>query len=129
MAFSTTTPVTWNDKFKKVQVLYVSAATFAHSIAPTDQSGTRVPFQLVEIRVKYSASTTENMTLTLDAGNGAAYDALLHTFDNSAGATGNFYNFANEMRYFNATDEIDVAWTDGAKTAGVEVLVRIPYGS
>ena len=46
-----------------------------------------IPLRLRLITVKYSASVTQNVTVTLDSGAGAAYDVLLSTLAISAGTT------------------------------------------
>ena len=116
--------MTWNEKFTKVIIGIENEASLAATLAPG------VPFQLLEVRAKFSASTAVNLTITLDANAGAAYDAVLYTADFSAGVTSWAYRFdAEELMTFGPGDEIDFAWADAAKTVGLQVVYRVPYSS
>jgi hypothetical protein len=81
-------------------------------------------FSLIELRVHLSAAGgAGNLTVTLDANAGAAYDTLLYTKDMTA-VTDLILPDSNLLlpRYFDKGDKIVVAWANGnARTYGIEV--------
>lgn len=123
--FANDTATTWNTKFKKVKVDVITATVAMYAtLAPT------TPFQLLEIRYHADgASAAEDLTITLDANAGAAYDAVLHTKAMS-GLTDYYYNFASEMRFFGAGDKLVFAHTNtNTATFGLEVVYCVPLNS
>ena len=73
-----------------------------------------VPFRLLRIEVKWSAAptTSENFTVTLDAGAGSAYDVLMDSVDPSDGSVTSLV-FGYGVGYeFEADDAIDIAYTN-----------------
>ena len=94
-----------------VNVMYQSftgAAAIAEALAPG------VPFRLLRIEVHWSAapSDSESMTVTLDAGAGAAYDVLLDTVNPSVGSQTDIIFPYGEGYEFEAKDEIDLAYAN-----------------
>lgn len=94
-------------------------ATGAAAIASTLAPGRA--FQLVEVRVHLSAAGgAGNLTATVDANAGAAYDAVLITQDMTA-----VINLVWQPDYpllFDSGDEIDFAWDNAnTRTYGLEV--------
>jgi len=81
-------------------------------------------FRLLNITIKYDASITNNATVTLDANDGANYDALLRTADNSAGVTSNVFTFGPGWE-FEAGDEIVVACNVGVHRAYMRIVYEV----
>jgi hypothetical protein len=80
-------------------------------------------FESVSIHLGSAPSSQENLTVTLDANAGAAYDTVLFT-----GSMGGITNLLVDEADFNVTlqrgDALDVAWdnTDGV-TWGMEITL------
>lgn len=94
------------------------AAGLAETLAPS------VPFQLLEIRVHLgsASATSENLTITMDAKAGAAYDTVLYSVDMDTVAD---LVVTFEHRYFSNADEIDIAWTNtNTETYGLEIVYK-----
>lgn len=64
------------------------ASTSAANALLTLNTTAGKPMLLKAVHVKYSGSVTQNVTVTLDSGAGAAYDVILNTIAISAGTTG-----------------------------------------
>lgn len=64
------------------------------------------PFKLIGVYAKYSGSVTKDVTITKDAGLGAAYDNLLTTIAIAAGTEGNY--LPNTDRIFRPDDVLVV---------------------
>lgn len=94
-------------------------ATGAAAIATTLAPGRA--FQLLEIRIHLSAAGgAGNLTVTVDANAGAAYDLNIITQDMTA-VTNLIWQPTYPM-HFDSGDEIDFAWLNaGTKTYGLEV--------
>lgn len=85
-------------------------------------------FQLVEIRVKSDAAVTasENFTVDLDSGHGAAYDANLLTEPMAGLSSMVWVTAASEKRLFSSEDKIVLAFTNtDGNVIGVEAIYRI----
>ena len=95
-------------------------ATGAAAIAMTIAPG--VAWQLEEIRIHLSAGgAATDLTATVDAGAGAAYDVVIATQDMTA-VTDYLYQPTRPI-VFNSGDELDIAYANGgAATYGVEVF-------
>lgn len=103
-----------------------SAATGSSAIAlAVNPSGA---FRLLRVECHFSAAptTSENFTVTLDAGDGAAYDVLLRSEDPSATSATDLVFTFGEGWEFETDDDIDVAFTntDGA-TYGLRVVYEL----
>lgn len=98
-------------------------ATGSAAIALTVAPG--VPWQLWEIRLHMDAGgAAGNLTITMDAGAGAAYDTLIYT--KAMGGIADVVYAFNPPRTFNhASDELDIAYANGGSaTYGIEVIFR-----
>jgi hypothetical protein len=100
-----------------------AVATGAAAIAKTVAPGKK--WRLHEIRLHLSAAGgAANLTIKMDAGAGAAYDANLFTQDMTSVVD---LLWQPELPIeFSATDEIDIAWANAAgRTYGLEVVYTI----
>ena len=78
--------------------------------------------QLISVSVKFSAAptTSENLTITKNAVEGAAYDVVLLSTDPSSGAATSIIHLPDEMLRLEPGDSIDVAYTNtDTRTYGV----------
>lgn len=81
-------------------------------------------YQLLSVTLKYNAAptTSESLTVTLNANAGAAYDTLLYTVDPSATAMTSMLWQPDEPLYLEGGDAVDVAYTNtDTKTYGVQI--------
>lgn len=87
---------------------FTGAAAIAEALAPG------VPFRLLRIEAHWSAapSDSESFTVTLDAGDGSAYDVLCDSVDPSAGSQTDLVFTYGVGWEFEADDEIDIAYTN-----------------
>ncbi|MBE7462870.1 MAG: hypothetical protein HS116_05170 [Planctomycetes bacterium] len=102
---------------------YVHRATGAASLAITvTPSGSE--WELLALRIHLSgAAAAENLTITLDAAAGAAYDTVVYSKAMS-GLTDVLEVFARPIP-FNAGDALVIAWANGnSRTYGLELLWR-----
>ncbi len=103
---------------------YTASSALAGTLAP------KTPFELLSIIVHTSAvlDTGEALTLTLDAGQGAFYDAVILNEDLFIGSrTSMFATF--EKAYFGADDEIDLAQANGSSDdIGVVLAYQTVFG-
>ncbi len=90
-------------------VLIKASTTGAAAIAASYQSSN--PGQLISVSVKFSAAptTSQAITITLDAAAGAAYDILLYTLDVAAGSTTTILWAPENESWLEPNDAIDVA--------------------
>ena len=101
--------------------------TGAGAIAETLVPG--VAFRLLRIEVHWSAAptTSQNITVTSDAGDGAAYDTLLTSRDPSADSLTDYvieYGIGYE---FEPDDGIDLAYTNtDARTISGRFVYELP---
>lgn len=77
------------------------------------------PLRLLAVLVKYSAAITQNVTVTYNAGHGAAFDTLLQTIALSTAANGVWIPDGKVV--IDNADAVDVA----APAGGVGVTVAI----
>ena len=104
----------------------VSIATDAAAIATAVNPA--VKFRLLAVMVHLSAAptTSENFLVTLDAGDGAAYDTVLAKQDLSAGSLTDYVAIFGEGFEFEADDHIDITWTNtNARTYGLRVVYEL----
>jgi len=94
------------------------ALAIASSVAPKQS------FQLEEVRVHLSGvGGAGDLTLSVNSGAGAVYDAVLVTQDMTALA--DYFYLPSKPLQFQKGDEIDVVWANaGTKTYGVEIVWR-----
>jgi hypothetical protein len=103
------------------RTFFVTSGTFTGNSSVT--TALDVGFRLCHVTVSYDASITNNCTVTLDANDGATYDTVLTTADNSAGATANYITFADGAVFENG-DQIVVAVNVGADNAYVRIVTE-----
>ena len=106
--------------------IYKHTATGSAAIAEAVTS--IAPFRLLRIEVKFSSapSTSQNFTVTLDAGDDSEYDALIDSVDPSVGSqTTLIFKYGKGYEY-EADDEIDIAWTNtDTRTYGLRVIYEL----
>lgn len=93
------------------------AAAISESLTPSNL-GNR-PFKILGIRLHFDSapSTSENFTVTLNDGNGAAYDTVLYKRDLSVGSVTDLVLDRSDLHLdeghmFKKTDQIDIAFTN-----------------
>lgn len=82
-------------------------------------------FKLLEMRVHLSSAsaTSEDLTITLDSGAGAAYDVELYSKDMNT-VVDLVVTFTD--RYFISTDDLDFAWANSnSRTYGIEIKYQL----
>jgi len=124
MALTQQYDVTWNEKFTRVQ-----SHTGQSAVAVNESFAPGVPFQLVEIRIASdgAATTSENFTLTLDSGAGAAWDQVYYSVDPSSSSFPIQHLF-DARRWFGADDAIDIAFANTeTNTISFELIIRYPH--
>lgn len=87
---------------------FTGAGAIAEALAPG------APFRLLRIEAHWDAapSDSEAFTVTLDAGDGSGYDALLDSVDPSVGSQTDLV-FTYGVGYeFERDDEIDIAYAN-----------------
>ncbi len=78
----------------------------------------------VTIKFNTAPTTAGNITLTLNANDGAAYDTVLLTVDPSDGRTSIFWQ-PDEDLTLESGDELDLAYTNAdGRTYGARIVVR-----
>jgi len=87
---------------------FTGAAAIAETLAP------KAKFRLVRVEVHLSAAptTSQSLTITLDAGDGATYDTLLYTNDLSVTSVTDLVVEFGEGYEYEYDDEIDIAYTN-----------------
>ena len=95
------------------------AAAVSTSLAPGES------FRLREVRIKLSAAgTAGNLTISVDAGAGAAYDVNLLTQDMTSVTSLTWV--PDTQLQFNATDELDFAWANAStRTYGLTIYYEL----
>lgn len=85
--------------------------------------------RIIAVTIKFSAAptTSENLTITLNSGTGAAYDVVLYSFDPSALATTTHVWIPDDQGISMVTgDSLDIAFTNtDTRTYGVVVYYEI----
>lgn len=101
---------------------FTGASAIAEALAPG------VKFRLLRIELNLSAAATQDtLTVTLDAGNGTAYDTILFSRAMGTGSVQDLVIPFGEKYVFEADDEIDIAWTNtDARTYGGRYVYELP---
>ena len=107
----------------------VTNTTGSGAISVSYAPGSAFWFESLTLHLSAAPSTSENITVTLNAGDGAAYDTVLVKEDLSdlGGGTEDLeYAPPNGPRLYESSDAIDVAWlnSDG-RTWGLRITVRL----
>jgi hypothetical protein len=84
------------------------AAAISASCRPFDNA----VIERVTLKLSAAASTSENVVVTLDSGNGAAYDLILLTFNPSAIGGTSFIWVPDEVLSISMDDVITVTFTN-----------------
>lgn len=84
-------------------------------------------FRLLRVELHLDAAPTqETFTVTLDAGDGAAYDVVLYSENMATDTPTDIIIPFGDGYEFEADDEIDLAWTNtDGKTYGVRVVYEL----
>jgi hypothetical protein len=111
---------------EECDVFTATSGAMAHSITPG------VPFQLLgfELAINTAPTTSENFTVTKNAGMGAAYDTNIYTKDLSDGSVEDIvYYFSVPVKCHNKDDVIDLAFANtDDRTYGLTVYWRMLKG-
>ena len=89
---------------------------------PTGQT-----YRLISLTLNLSAAptTSENLTVTLDANAGAIYDTLLYSLDLSAGATADLVWQPDPELLLEGNDVVRVAWTNtDVRNWGAQITMK-----
>lgn len=98
------------------------AAAIAKTLAPAEK------FRLLRVELHFSAAptTSENFTITLDAGDGSEYDVVLYKRDLSVGSVTDLVIPFGEGYEFENDDEIDIAYTNtDTGTYGLRIVYEL----
>ena len=97
-----------------------AAGAAAETLAPG------IPFRLVHLHMECSDTTaSENFTITMDNGLGAAYDAILYSTDLNGGKNLS-KSWGNEEMWFHGDAELDIAYANSnSRTWGLEIIVEL----
>ena len=106
---------------EKAVTAVATRATGSAAVATTVAPG--AAFRLEEVRIHLSAAGgAGNLTVTLDSGTAAAYDAVLLTQDMTS-VTDFVWKPTRPLEFTSASDEIDVAWANSnTRTYGLEIF-------
>lgn len=87
---------------------FTGAGAIAEALAPG------VKFRLLRIEFHFSAAptTSEDLTVTLDAGDGSTYDTLQDTQDPSVDSLTDLILGYGDGYEFEADDEVDIAYAN-----------------
>lgn len=102
--------------------IYTSRATGSSAVSLQVAPG--IAWELCELRIHLSAAGgAGNLTATVDAGAGAAYDAVILTQDMTSIAD---LVYAPDVPIqFDSGDKLDIAWANsGGKTYGIEAKYK-----
>jgi len=103
-----------------------SATTGSGDIALT--IAPNAPFRLIRVELHYDTAQdkSHDFTVTLNAGDGSAYDVLLYTRDLSVGSVTDLVVPFGEGYEFEKDDEIDVAHTnEDTDTYGLRIVYEL----
>jgi len=104
--------------------VYKVSGTGAAAIATSLTVPAGMTYQLMSVSLKYNTApaTSENLTITLNANAGAAYDTVLYTVDPSVLAVTSLLWQPDEPLYLQGGDAVDVAYTNtDTRTYGVQI--------
>lgn len=106
----------------------VLATTATGSAAINTTTAIAAEFKLIAVTVHFSAAptTSESLTVTLDATSGAAYDTILYAQNPSLSAATDLVFTPDSELKFKANDEIKVAFTNtDARTYGLSIYYQL----
>ena len=108
-----------NRRFNKTSATGSSAIAASHAVTSWER--------LLSVTIHFSAapSTSQNLTVTLDANDGAAYDTLLFSIDPSASSATDIVWFPDGELVLENGDAIDIAFTNSnSRTYGVQITTE-----
>lgn len=99
--------------------MWKDTATGSGAVSSTVAPG--VAWRIDSVRIHLSAAGgAGDLTATIDAGAGSAYDVVILTQDMTS--VTDFVWFPDRDLIFTSTDELDIAWANGSsRTYGLEV--------
>ena len=111
-------------QFRPRHVVTKTNGTGAQAIATSATVPAGGTYQLISVSCKFSSAptTSENVTITLDANAGAAYDVVLYSVDPSASSLTTIFWQPDQPIYLEAGDVVVVAYTNtDTRTYGVQI--------
>jgi hypothetical protein len=107
---------------KPRRIMNKTSATGSAAIAATHTATGWEEVLSVTLHFSSAPTTSENLTITLDANDGAAYDTLLYSIDPSASSVTDLVWFPDGTLVMENGDAIDVAYTNtDTRTYGVQI--------
>lgn len=101
---------------------FTGSATIASAIAVP--AGQVYKLESMTLHLDGNPTTSENLTVTMDANEGAAYDTILFSQDLSVGTVVDLLWFPDGLLYFEGGDEIAFAFANTeTNTYGLQVVV------
>jgi hypothetical protein len=121
---------TFNDKFTKIKSFFYEEDGAAPAVAVTIAPG-GTPFRLIGIRFNSDANITssDSLTVSLDANAGAGFDQVIWSKDMSTLASPYEYEIRFDPKHeFAALDELDIAFPNTeANQINIEILIELRY--
>jgi hypothetical protein len=120
-AVSVDKPLPINVKNEVVSTVATGAAAIAASL--TVPAGKTYQLDAITLALSTAPTTAGDLTVTLNAAVGAAYDALLYTVDPSATAMTSLVWQPNVPTFLEAGDALDVAYANAdLRTYGLRIM-------
>jgi hypothetical protein len=107
--------------------VFKTNGTGAGAIATTMTVPVGATYRLVSVSLHFDIApvTNENLTFTLNAQAGAAYDFLLYSIDPAAVAMTDLLWMPDEEIFLVGSDAVDVAYTNtDTRTYGVQITMK-----
>jgi len=107
--------------------VFRTAATGTGAIATAVAVAVGQTYRVVSVtlHINTAATTSENLTITLNATNGAAYDTLLYSVNPATSALLNLVWQPAVPLYLIGGDSLDIAWTNTeGRTYGLLVTME-----
>jgi len=118
----TTTRTSITGAYTALRKDVATATTGAIALSATAIKATE--FKHVSLKLSAAPTTSENLTITINANAGAAYDILLYSVDLSSGSTTTMVWYPDEPLFLETGDSIDVAYTNtDTRTYGVQITM------
>jgi hypothetical protein len=107
------------------RTLTVTNATGSAAIATSTSLSAAFRLSSVTLLFNTAPTTSENFTVTLNANDGSAYDAVLYTEDPSATSATSLVFIPDGDLVFESGDELDVAYTNtDSRTYGLRIVTQ-----
>lgn len=96
------------------------------AIAKAVNPGAKFRLLRMEWNVDTAGTTSESLTITVDAGDGAAYDTIIYSRNTSVGSPTDLVVVFGEGYEFEADDHLDIAWPNTEnRTYGLRILYEL----